>query len=109
MAVSVDPLIVLPLPPKECVDAALEALNTAALFVKSLKKVYVLFAPFPLAGSFHAAPLLSVTGPRKFMARDVVLLELKLIAPAMMASLSTVKLREIFAVPPLLIVSERAE
>jgi hypothetical protein len=68
----------------------------------------VLFAPLPLAGSVQVAPLLRVTGPLKTIARDVTLVDPKLIAPVIEAAPFTVKDRKMFIVPPLLMVSEEA-
>ncbi|MBL0336095.1 MAG: hypothetical protein IPP73_12535 [Chitinophagaceae bacterium] len=57
------------------------ALKPDALFIKLPPKLYVLFAPLPVEGSFQTEPVLKVISPVKLIALAVALVEAKLIVP----------------------------
>jgi hypothetical protein len=103
--VVVEPLIVLEAPLKVCTPVP-NALKVEALFVMLLPNEYVLFAPFPDAGSVQIAPLKSVTSPVNVIALLVLLDEAKLTVPEIVVVPETVKGRFILTVPPELTIKE---
>lgn len=104
IAVAVDPLIVIPVPENVCVPVP-TAVKVVALFVKLLAKLYVSLAPLPEEGSVQTAPLLRVTAPVKFIAREPPEVEPKFTVPEIFVAPRTVTLRDKLAMPLLLIVN----
>jgi hypothetical protein len=100
MEVTVVPLIIFAAPLNVCTPVP-RALNTVALFVKFPPKAYVLLAPFPVAGSVHEAPELSVRSPKKRIALAEALVDANATAPPITAAPFTVNGRLMAAVAPL--------
>lgn len=104
IALSVPPVMVIPVPLKVCKPAKVEKVE--ASFAKLPLKVKVSkTALVPPAVSSHTAPLLRVTAA-KFIALVVADVEAKLIVPLTVVAPVTVSGRSIQTVPPELIVTE---